>query len=172
MEEEWVKVAKLDSVNSLKTDEYRIKQIKKYWDDILKDENIDYKYEIEQEMKYEGFDPIKGINRTLYSVYLYVKKADRKRIENIIYEINKEEKKQQDNQKEKEEIKKQYEGLTQVKLLKIFISVLISIIILIEIVILVEEQSLPIAIYIIFSIAILLELITIGIVWKKRRKRK
>ena len=170
MEEEWEKVAKLDSVNSLKTDEYRIKQIKKYWDDILKDENIDYKYEIEQEMEYEGFNPIKGINRILYNVYLYVKKSDRKRIENIIDEINKEEKKQQDSKKE--EIKKQYEGLTQVKLLKIFISALISIIILVEIIILAEVESLPIAIYIIFIIAILLELITIGIVWKKKRKRK
>lgn len=73
MEEEWIKYKELMEVNELVTQEETLKEEKKIWEEILKNENFEYKFKIEEITKDKEFSRYKGTLRKLYVLNLYIK---------------------------------------------------------------------------------------------------
>ena len=63
MEEEWIKYKELMEVNELVTQEETLKEEKKIWEEILKNENFEYKFKIDMPVADDSVMSLKEIKR-------------------------------------------------------------------------------------------------------------
>ena len=89
---EWVKVKEIARVHNLVKEQYIIDNTKKEWDDILKDDNIEFKYEIFETTEYTSEKSRTQYGSQLTKIYvleLYIKKEYLTKVEEIILNLNK-----------------------------------------------------------------------------------
>ena len=173
MEEEWIKYKELMEVNELVTQEETLKEEKKIWEEILKNENFEYKFKIEEITKDKEFSRYKGTLRKLYVLNLYIKEKDIKKVNEFFDELNKKEaKKCELEEKERIRINEEYENLLPRKIGKWFITLLMILLIILETIIIINNLKNMIVedtTNIVMGILIIIEIYKIFRVWKRKK---
>lgn len=175
-EEKWIKAIELQRVTNLVDEKEKINYVQKLWDEILKQYDISYKFDIVQESEYRNGGRTKGQLQVVYVLNLYTTKENLSKMKEIINEYEKEKiikKETQDIQLEKE-VEEEYEQLTPVKFQKYFLTAILLISILIEIVIVIslfiEGGDQGIMEYGIIIVFLIIEIYVLKRIWKKKRK--
>ena len=89
--DEWIKVEDIGIFYNLIEAQYAIDSTKKYWDEILKNENITYRYSFREDLEYINGGKYRGSTRRIYIMELYVNKESLVKIKEILQELEKEE---------------------------------------------------------------------------------
>ena len=84
VEENWIKVVEINRLNKLEEN----MEIYHPIEELLKENNINYKYKIEEGLNYDETTNIKGI-KNIFFVNLYVESKNEKRVQQIIEEYEK-----------------------------------------------------------------------------------
>lgn len=84
VEENWIKVAEINRLNKLEEN----MEIYHPIEELLKENNINYKYKIEEGLNYDETINVKGVKNTFF-INLYVESKNEKRVQQIIEEYEK-----------------------------------------------------------------------------------
>lgn len=170
MEKEWIEVAELQRVKNLVTEEETINESKKMWDEILKQYNIDYKFEIVEDTEYSMEDVrFKGQLQNVYILKIYTTKENLKLIKSIIHEYAQDYKKEEPKREEYEENEYEPAG---VKFGRYFIIIVMLLALILEIGLMVSAKEAEVSGYVAIGIFIIIELYIIKKFSKKRGKKK
>ena len=171
MEKEWVKVDYLIKITNLVAGKEVVDNTIKEWKEILEGNNINYKFDIEQETEY--FNGFRGQYLNKISVlYLYTTKDEVQRMKEIINEYNNSKSEIPNELKQQEEDSD--EETKPIKVAMFIFKILITLLIIFEISIMIifKDSIKNNQIYIFMSIIIIGELYIIFGGNKKKRKNK
>lgn len=173
-EENFVKITTLMSTENFSNDEKYFDEARNMWKKILKEENLDYKFKIEEGIEYTPFSRIKGKDRKVYNLNLYAKLENKEKILKIVNRYNEENRVRENDEIEQEIINEEYESIPERKFGKYFVTILMIVLIVFEIMIRFstfrnEKDMLS---DILLTIFILVEIFIIVRVWRKKGKKR
>lgn len=167
MNKEWIEIAKLQKVSNLVTEKEYIDEAKKMWEEIFKEYQIDYKFDIVVDTEYEIHNVrTKGQLKKVYLLKAYTTKECFSQAKRIINEYME----QEIEQVEEQEVEKEdnYETKQEKTATYFFVAILlIAIIFEIGLIVSTKNEGNGIIEYVIIGILIIIELYGIVRLLKK-----